>query len=78
MSTDQQPEPPSPPHLDREKVVELVSYAERYVLLLQWEERELRSLNRDSSDLLPIIQGWEFMSIALRESYDLEETDFPR
>lgn len=78
MNTDQQPEPPSPPHLDREKVVELVSYAERNVLLLQWEERELRRLNRDSSDLLPIIQGWEFMAIALRESYDLEETDFPR
>lgn len=78
MNTDQQPEPPSPPHLDREKVVELVSYAERNVLLLQWEERELRRLNRDSSDLLPIIQGWEFMSIALRESYDLKETDFPR
>jgi hypothetical protein len=78
MNHDQRPEPLAPPHLAREKVVELVSYAEHVVLMLQWEGRELRRLNRDSADLLPVIQGWEFMSLALRESYDLDETDFPR
>jgi len=78
MISDPQPAPPTVPTLERQKVLELVAYAEQYVLLIQGEQRELRRLNRDSSDLLPVIQGWEFMSKALRESYGLEETEDSR
>jgi len=78
MISDPQPAPPTVPTLERQKVLELVAYAEQHVLLIQGEQRELRRLNRDSSDLLPVIQGWEFMSKALRESYGLEETEDSR
>lgn len=78
MNHGRRPEPLAAPHLAREKVIEPVSYAEHVVLMLQWEGRELRRMDRDSVELLPVIQGWELMSLALRESYDLDETDFPR
>lgn len=78
MISDPQTAPPTVPTLERQKVLELVAYAEQYVLLIQGEQRELRRLNRDSSDLLPVIQGWEFMSKALRDSYGLEETEDSR
>jgi len=78
MNSDPQPVPPIVPTLERQNVIELVAYAEQYVLLLEWEGRELRRLSRDSSDLIPVIQGWEFMSVALRESYGLGDTQGSR
>lgn len=78
MTHDERPEPLAPPLLAREKVVELVSYAEHVVEMLQWEMRDLRRLNHDISEFPAIIEGWEFMALALRETYDLDETDFPR
>lgn len=48
MNSDPQPAPPTVPTLERQNVIELVAYAEQYVLLLEWEEREQRRLSRDS------------------------------
>lgn len=66
-------EPPAPPRLSGEKVQEFVSYARQMVGWTQREMDDLRSAGRNVDDLLPIVEGWEFMATTLRDTYDLEE-----
>lgn len=77
MTKDRRSEHLDPPALPREKVAELVSYAEHIVEMMQLEEQELRGMNHDTAEFPDVIQGWQFMALALRETYDLDDREFP-
>jgi hypothetical protein len=66
------PRPPEPPALPQEKIQELIAYADGMATFMLAEAELISELGRTTpeNDLAPIIEGWKFTALALRESYD--------
>jgi hypothetical protein len=66
------PRPPEPPVLPHEKIRELIAYADGMAAFMEAEAELINELGRTApeNDPAPIIQGWKFTALALRESYN--------
>lgn len=64
--------PPEPPVLPTGTAEEFVPYARETVRRVRAEKEERRLLGHEVSEHPELVRGWEFMALAISETYDLE------